>query len=127
MKLLTLLFISGLALFLSSCDCIYEYSYEVENQSSSSIKVKWESHSYTTSGLMDSVEISPGNTQNLFMSEHGIEACKGGPFYRDVSFDLVSIQITKGDSVGTKLDFMANEQWDFEEGVYRAVVTDAAF
>lgn len=127
MKLLTLLSISSLFFLLSSCDCEYDYTYEVKNKSSSTIKVKWETVDFISSDLIDSVEIAPGNTQILFMTAHGIEPCRTGPFYQEIDGDLVSFTITKDDSVVTKLDYMDDTPWLYEDGLYKAVIADSAF
>jgi hypothetical protein len=112
---------------LSSCDCVYNYTYEVENQSSSTIKVKWEASDFVGMGPLDSLEIEPGNTSALFSTGHGIEPCRTGPFFRDVNQMFIAITITKDDTIVSKLDFLENAQWNFDDGLYTAAVADSAF
>jgi hypothetical protein len=127
MKLLIVLSISSLTLLLSACDCAYDYTYNVENQSSTTIKVRWEETGFTSGSLIDSTTISPGSTVTIFSPDHGIEPCRTGPFFREVTSDLTSIRITKDDSIETKIDFMESDNWLYEEGLYKAVVADSSF
>ena len=112
-----------LTLFFAACDCAYDYTYSVANESSSTIHIKWQQDGMAA----DSMDVPPNRMLRLFETIHGIEPCHEGHIFQDVDVMLVSISITKDDSIATKLDFRENEQWEYEEGRYRAVVSDDSF
>jgi hypothetical protein len=108
-------------LSLGSCDCTYSYHYEVFNDSASVIWVHW-----THDNLVDSIEITPNGIAELFVTQHGIEQCRKGPFFRDVNQDLQEIEVRLNDSITSEKNYLLNENWSFtsEEygGAYRAQV-----
>ncbi len=122
MKSALFMLIATFILLISSCDCAYEYTHEVENQANSTIHIKWTSYE-----VANSIMIPPEKSMVLFTTIHGIEPCHEGPFFQDVVVDIGAITITKNDSISTRLDFTANEQWMYEDGTYKAVVGEDDF
>lgn len=117
---LTCLFLISLGL--SSCDCTYDYAYEVENQTNGEIKVYY-------GGAVDStsVAIQSNGSEVLFITDHGTEACKDGPFYADVVEDLQFIEVVKEDSLNSTKNYLFNGSWTYINGTYTARVTEEEF
>ncbi len=105
---------------LTSCEYAYTYSYSVTNLSDSTINIKVKTF------RVDSVfKVTKDETKILFMTEHGIEGPKG-PYPRDVNKDLEIVIVTKG-QLQSNRDYLKNNNWSFEKGVYSTIITNAEF
>lgn len=83
---------------------------------------------WTNNGYSQSKDLLAGEEKVLFVTTHGVEPCKGGPFFQDVSDDLIIIQVIKDDSLVCKKDLRKNESWDFDDlGNYKTTLTNADF
>ncbi|MEO8111788.1 MAG: hypothetical protein ABI594_17205 [Ginsengibacter sp.] len=120
MKLKIIILILLSARLISSCEYAYTYSYSVTNSSDTTVDVK------IKTVRIDSVfKLTKDDTKILFMTEHGIEGAKG-PYSRDVNKDLIIFTVTKG-QLQSKRDYLKNNNWAFEKGVYSAIITNAEF
>jgi hypothetical protein len=116
-----LIIIFGLFLIITSCEHSYDYSYTVINKTDKQIKV------YVKTFRIDSTFIiSNDSTKTLFVADHGIEGSKG-PYFRDVNEDLDIFRVTINDTLSSTRNYLKNESWTFNKGVYSTNVTDAEF
>ena len=117
----TNLFILGFLLIMSGCEYAYDYSYTVTNKSDGQIKV------YVKTFRIDSTfSIPKDSTKLLFIKDHGIEGSKG-PYFRNVTDDLESFVVTKGDTLKSMRDYLKNDAWTFKNGDYSTTVTNDEF
>ena len=105
---------------LTSCEYAYTYSYSVTNSSDTTIDIKVKAY------ITDSVfKVAKDETKILFMKDHGIEGPKG-PYARDVNKDLNIFTVTKR-QIQSNRDYLKNNNWSFEKGVYSTIITNAEF
>ncbi len=124
MRKLSLVLLSML-LLLSACDPVYTYTYKVSNQTDVSVCIEWA----TVDQLygVDTVAILlPAEAQTLYTTSHGVEPT-GGPFFQDVAWDLAKFIVSQDDTLFSQRDYLANEVWQYEDGVYHAVITEGEF
>ena len=81
------------------------------NDSASVIWVHW-----THDNLVDSIEITPNGIAELFVTQHGIEQCRKGPFFRDVNQDLQEIEVRLNDSITSEKNYLLNEYLEGDIG-----------
>lgn len=106
---------------LSSCDHEYGYTYKVLNNADSEVKFD-----LVTDWVDSTYLIEAGATSTLFITSHGFEG-PDGPYFADVAGDLSSGTVTKYDTIISNKDYLKNSSWEFNEGVYKAVLTDKEF
>lgn len=119
---LTLVALSAL-FFFTSCDPEVEYFIQVNNQSSRDIEVTY--NSWATLEEQPQVEtLAPNEIKLLVMvSDLGSEE-----FEEPVSNFIDTISISSSpDSILSKRDFLSNDSWTYELGLYEAIITDADF
>jgi len=104
-----------------SCDHTYEYTYEVTNESDSEVKIDLKASRFDSSYL-----VGTNDTKILFVKEHGVEA-QNGPYFKDVSYDLDEFIVTKDRTLISKKDYLDNSSWIYNDGWYRATITNEEF
>jgi len=105
---------------LTSCEYAYTYSYSVTNSCDTIVDVRIKTF------RIDSVfKLTKDETKILYMTDHGIEGAKG-PYPRDVNKDLNIFTVTKG-QVRSNRDYLKNNNWAFEKGVYSTIITNTEF
>lgn len=111
-----------LLLLFSSCDYAYDYTFKVKNATDTSVVIRLETFSQDTTYIIGS-----GNTETLFIDDHGAEG-RGGPYFHDVSDFITSMTVSK-DSADSKRDYRSNAAWQFtkEDGTYFTTVTNEEF
>jgi len=120
-KMKRLFALLSLIVMMTSCDYSYNYSYTVTNKTDAQIKV------YVKTFCIDSTyTIMKDAKQTLFVTDHGIEGSKG-PYFQNVTGDLDNLRITKNDTFTSTRDYLKNESWIFNKGVYSTNVTNVEF
>ena len=109
----------------NSCEHGYSYNYIITNATETTIAVYIKTFSQDTT-----FTFLPGQTKNIYSTFHGMEGI-GGPFLSQVKFDLDSIAIKKGKSIGFR-DYRSNKSWKFDKkdkikAEYKLIVTDSDF
>ena len=105
---------------LTSCEYGYTYSYSVTNSCDTTVDIHLKTYK------IDSVfKLTKDETKILYMTDHGVQSSKG-PYFSDVNQDLKIFTVTKG-QVQSNRDYLKNDNWSFEKGVYSAIITNDEF
>lgn len=116
-------FIAGLALLLgiTGCDPVFEYSYEVTNHSHDEIRVTWRHE-----GRDSAVTVAPNQSLLMYQTDHGIET-GDGPHFESLRKTFDTLYITRLDGSPTKRNYLEDSLWEFNNGLYRAEVSNEDF
>ena len=112
---------------LTGCDCVYTYRFEVRNATSASIEVSFSAND------KDSVATIEGEIAVvLLMTEGRVRGCLGdepnGGIPEEEVADLIdAVRVRKADGSFSSRDYLSNDAWFYDNGIYRAYVTDAEF
>ena len=108
----------------ASCDVPYTYQYQIVNTCDTAVSVRYKKGIFDTSSLI--------NTQSAItiLNTSRIEG-PHGPFFRDISYDFDTIEVTKK-GVLSKKNYKANSAWIFTKksssmGDNTATVSDTDF
>ncbi len=110
-----------LLFFSASCTYPYDYTYQVTNQSDADITVVYEVSygDYTKTIKRDSTAV-------ILETNHGGEDA-GGPYFDDVNKDLHAMKVYQYDTLLSHRDYLRNESWTYNNGLYSTTVTDSEF
>ena len=112
----------GILLLFTACDCAYDYSYEITNETDGKLTVSW-----THNTDQQTKTIVTRTSDILFITDHGLESCRKGPFFQEVNIDLDTISIWKDDTLLSNQDYRQDQHWSYEDGHYKAVVINSEF
>ena len=104
----------------TSCDYCYIYRYVITNDTESCIVVDLETYNESVKYVIEKHE-----TKIIFETTHGVQG-SGGPFFKDVSFDLEKCVVSSNDTISNK-NYLHNSSWIFVNGKYETIVTDDEF
>ena len=93
------LVVIGVLVF-ASCECVYDYSYEIKNETDGKLTI-----ALTNNTAQYNESIGIGTSDTLFVTDHGIEQCRKGPFYQEVSIDIETISVWKDDTLLSTRDY----------------------
>ena len=106
---------------LSACDFFYMYAYQATNATDVEMKIRVKTF------YIDSVyTVAANETKELFTTIRGPEGM-GGPFFREVSFDLYVFEVMKDVTVVSSKNYLDNSYWHYDDGLYSTVITDDEF
>ncbi len=113
-----------------SCDYYYNRSYEVYNATGGQLKI------YLTVSSREGLVFPIAPIDTVFVIDDLNEATIHetpivnsirGKEYVEVEEDLTSILVILNDSIQSQTDYLESESWEFNEGVYKTVISSSDF
>jgi len=105
----------------SSCEYFYDYTFEVRNTSSDTIAV-----TVRQMGGSETILIRGEESVIVHTEQGGPEGCCK-PSDKDMLRVFDGFEVRRSDAEVSKRDYLSSDAWFFNDGVYRAYVTDAEF